>query len=64
MVEEIEYAVTSSGQPEVSSQVIGQMVLEKLKNLDQVAYIRYATVYLELDDLEDVRSEIDRLLTS
>jgi transcriptional repressor NrdR len=39
------------------------MVIQGLKELDYIAYIRYAIVYLQLDDLEDIRSEIDRLLT-
>jgi transcriptional repressor NrdR len=38
------------------------MVINGLKELDQIAYIRYAIVYLGLDDLESLRSEIDRLL--
>jgi transcriptional repressor NrdR len=40
------------------------MVIEGLKKLDQVAYIRFAIVYLGLDDLHAVRNEIDRLLLS
>jgi transcriptional repressor NrdR len=38
------------------------MTIERLKDLDQVAYIRYAIVYLGLDDLESIRGEIDRIL--
>ena len=51
------------GKSEVSSRVIGDMAIQGLKDLDHVAYIRYATVYLQLDDLKDIRSEIDHLLT-
>ena len=50
------------GKIEVSSRVIGDMVIEGLKELDQIAYIRYAIVYLKLDDLRAIRKEIDRLL--
>lgn len=50
------------GKTEVSSRVIGDMVIEELKRLDPVSYIRYAIVYLGLEDLEAVRAEIDRLL--
>ena len=49
---------------EVPSRVVGDMVMEGLRELDEIAYIRYAIVYLGLDDLSAVRSEIDRLLTS
>ena len=38
------------------------MVINGLKQLDQIAYIRYAIVYLQLDDLMAIRGEIDRLL--
>jgi transcriptional repressor NrdR len=50
------------GRSEVSSRVVGDMVIVGLKQLDQIAYIRYAIVYLHLDDLYAIRKEIDRLL--
>jgi transcriptional repressor NrdR len=58
----IEAYLQSLGRSEVSSRVVGDMVIEGLKNLDPIAYIRYAIVYLGLDDLESVRTEIDNLL--
>lgn len=42
---------------------IGDMVLRGLRELDEVAYIRYAIVYLNLKDLESVRGEIDKLFS-
>jgi transcriptional repressor NrdR len=50
------------GKAEVSSRVVGDMVIAGLKDLDHIAYIRYAIVYLGLDDLQAVRDEIDFLL--
>ena len=50
------------GKSEVSSRVIGDMVIGGLKEMDQIAYIRYAIVYLRLDDLGALRKEIDSLL--
>ena len=44
--------------------MVGDMVIAGLKKLDQIAYIRYAIVYLHLDDLQAIRTEIDRLLES
>jgi transcriptional repressor NrdR len=58
----IESELQKMGKTEVSSRVIGDMVIEGLKELDQIAYIRYAIVYLKLDDLRAIRKEIDRLL--
>jgi len=62
LVGSIESELASLGRAEVYSRVIGDMVIAGLKKLDQVAYIRYATVYLKLDDLRAIRNEIDRLL--
>src|SRR5436305_1195504 len=58
----IEAYLQSLGRSEVSSRVVGDMVIQGLKNLDPIAYIRYAIVYLGLDNLMSVRSEIDKLL--
>jgi transcriptional repressor NrdR len=62
LVGEIESALQAMGRAEVSSRVVGDMVIAGLKELDQVAYIRYAIVYLGLDDLRSIRDEIDHLL--
>jgi transcriptional repressor NrdR len=50
------------GKAEVSSRVVGDMAVAALKDLDHIAYVRYAIVYLGFDDLESIRNEIDRLL--
>jgi transcriptional repressor NrdR len=62
LVGEIEATLQAMGRAEVSSRVVGDMVIAGLKDLDQIAYIRYAIVYLRLDDLQALRQEIDRLL--
>jgi transcriptional repressor NrdR len=62
LVGEIEAALQAMGRAEVSSRIVGDMVIAGLKELDQVAYIRYAIVYLGLDDLRSIRTEIDHLL--
>lgn len=59
---EIEAELQQMGRSEVPSKLVGDKVISKLKELDEVAYIRYAIVYLQLDDLESIRHEIDRLL--
>jgi transcriptional repressor NrdR len=64
LVGEVEATLQSMGRSEVSSRVIGDMVIAGLKELDLIAYIRYAIVYLGLDDLHAIRKEIDRLLES
>ena len=64
LVGEIESALQAMGRAEVSSRVVGDMVIAGLKEMDQVAYIRFAIVYLGLDDLRSIRDEIDHLLES
>jgi len=62
LVGQVEAELQSLGKSEVSSRLVGDQVVRGLKELDQIAYIRYAIVYLRLDDLHALRSEIDRLL--
>lgn len=62
LVGEIESTLQRMGRAEVPSRVVGDMVINGLKELDQIAYIRYAIVYLHLGDLHAIRKEIDRLL--
>ena len=63
MVDEIESDLKNNLQKEVSSGQIGDMVLEKLKNTDQVAYIRFASVYNDFDGAESFISIISELET-
>ncbi|HTX90590.1 MAG TPA: transcriptional regulator NrdR [Anaerolineales bacterium] len=62
LVGQIEAELQRLGKSEISSRVVGDMVIKGLKELDQIAYIRYAIVYLRLDDLHALRNEIDHLL--
>ena len=64
MVGQVESRLQGVGKAEVSSRVVGDIVMIILKEVDQVAYIRYAIVYLGLADLESIREEINRLLES
>jgi transcriptional repressor NrdR len=64
LVSEIETSLQKMGREEVSSRIVGDMVIAGLKKLDHIAYIRYAIVYLQLSDLNSIRKEIDRLLES
>jgi transcriptional repressor NrdR len=62
MVGEIEAELQQMGKAEIQSRIIGDKVIRKLREIDEVAYIRYAIVYLRLGDLEAIRDEINRLL--
>ncbi len=62
VVDEIETAIFAMAGEEVPSRLIGELVMEKLRDLDQVAYIRFASVYRSFADLEDIREEVESLL--
>jgi transcriptional repressor NrdR len=59
---EIEAKLQQTSKLEISSKMIGDFVIEGLRKLDDVAYIRFASVYLPLGNLNALRDEIDRLL--
>ncbi len=61
VVEEIEDELHSEFEREVSSVVIGERVMFKLRPVDLVAYIRFATEHLQLSTLEEIRAELDTL---
>lgn len=62
IVDQIEERLFSMGRAEVPSKVIGEMVLAKLKELDPLAYIRFAMVYMEMEDIQSLQRELDRLM--
>ena len=61
VVEEIEADLRERGESEVPSKKIGEIVMRKLKSLDKVAYIRFASVYREFEDIERFEEELDKL---
>jgi transcriptional repressor NrdR len=61
LVADIESKLYQLGKSEVSSAIVGEMVMERLRQLDDVAYVRFASVYRRFTDLEVLSEEIDRL---
>ena len=60
-VDDIERAIYNSGRREISSAEIGDMVIEALKHLDQVAYVRFASVYRQFEDVTQFKEIVDVL---
>ncbi len=60
-VERIRQRLRARGERELEAREIGEEVMRSLKRLDQVAYIRFASVYRRFQDLDEFRAEIDRL---
>ncbi|MAE43308.1 transcriptional regulator NrdR [Candidatus Woesearchaeota archaeon] len=61
LVDVVESDLRKRDTVEVDSKVIGKLVMRKLKSLDKVAYIRFASVYLEFEDLERFGEELEKL---
>jgi len=63
-VSEIEQDLRKRETTEISSRIIGEMVMRRLRVLDKIAYIRFASVYREFEDLESFEKEVHNLLGS
>jgi transcriptional repressor NrdR len=61
LVQRVEADLLAQGKAEVPSSAIGEAVLQQLKTVDHVAYIRFASVYREFADLQDLKREVDDL---
>ncbi|MBD3402651.1 transcriptional repressor NrdR [candidate division GN15 bacterium] len=61
-VDDIEADIQTRGKPEISSQELGEMVMQKLRKLDEIAYVRFASVYRKFKDKEEFLDELKRLM--
>ena len=64
VVSEVERGLNNMMEKEISSSFIGEVVMEKLKDLDEVAYVRFASVYRQFKDVNTFIAEIEKLLGS
>ncbi len=62
--DEIEAELRAQGINEVPSSRIGEMAMERLRHLDQIAYVRFASVYQSFDDIEQLKREVDELFAA
>jgi transcriptional repressor NrdR len=62
LIDRVEAAVQAMGQSEIESREIGELVMEELGRLDQIAYVRFASVYREFRDVNHFMEEIHRVL--
>jgi transcriptional repressor NrdR len=61
MISQIKHALRATGEREINSRMVGETVMEQLRQVDQVAFVRFASVYRSFQDLEEFRAEIDKL---
>ena len=64
LVQRVEMNVCQQPEPEITTEQIGELVMDGLKELDQVAYIRFASVYRQFTDVESFMEELQHLLTA
>ena len=62
IVDEIEGVVQESTERELTTTEIGEMIMQRLKKLDKVAYVRFASVYMDFKDVQEFMSELKNLL--
>lgn len=62
LVTEVEKTLYNSMEKEITTNYIGELVMDKLKNIDDVAYVRFASVYRQFKDLDTFRNELEKLL--
>ena len=60
--DEIEQAIQNSLDREISTEKIGELVMERLKPLDEVAYVRFASVYRQFKDIDSFMRELNKIL--
>ncbi|MDE2149196.1 MAG: transcriptional regulator NrdR [Gammaproteobacteria bacterium] len=61
VIDQITARVRSHGEREIPSRLLGEWVMEELRDLDQVAFVRFASIYRSFEDVEAFREEIERL---
>ena len=64
MIDGIESDIFNREEREIPSSVIGEMVMDRLKDLDSVAYVRFASVYRQFKDIDTFMKELNKLLES
>ena len=64
LVDEVETEIFNKEEKEIPSQVIGELVMDRLKSLDAVAYVRFASVYREFKDINTFMDELKKVITT
>ena len=61
MINEVEEQIRKRGKKEIKTSIIGDLVSKKIKRIDKVAYIRFASVYRDFEDIQDFKKELKEL---
>ncbi|MBU6447241.1 transcriptional regulator NrdR [Patescibacteria group bacterium] len=61
LISQIEQEIQKQADPEITTEQIGEIVMKKIKKVDKVAYVRFASVYKQFEDIEEFKAELQRL---
>jgi len=61
LIEDIKKDIRSTGEREVRSRLIGEVIMKRLRRIDEVAFIRFASVYRRFEDITEFSEEVDKL---
>lgn len=61
VVKQLEETIRKSGKREIQSKKIGELLMKKIKKIDKVAYVRFASVYRDFKDVEDFKNQLEEL---
>ena len=61
LIEDVKKDIRSSGEREVRSRLIGEVIMKRLRRVDEVAFIRFASVYRRFEDITEFSEEVDKL---
>ena len=61
LISQIEQEIQKKASPEITSEQIGEIIMKKIKKVDKVAYVRFASVYKQFEDIEEFKAELQTL---
>ncbi len=61
LISQIEQEIQKQASPEISTEAIGEIVMKKIKKVDKVAYVRFASVYKQFEDISEFKAELQKL---
>ena len=61
LISQIEQEIQKAADPEITTEQIGEIVMKKIKKVDKVAYVRFASVYKQFEDIEEFKAELQKL---
>lgn len=61
LVQDVEHTLIGKGEREIDSNMLGTLIMERLKDVDEIAYVRFASVYRQFKDIDDFKNELEKM---